>query len=58
MTINDIENELYKNPELQNLRIKCFLYNALNIEEEEKIKENDCIIVIVDDKKEEIMFEQ
>ena len=57
MTINDIKNELYKRPELQNLRIKCFLYNASNLEKKEKIgkykvKENDFILVIVDDKEE------
>ena len=57
MTINDIENELYKKPELQNLRIKCFLFNATIFEKEEKIekykvKENDLILVMVDDKEE------
>ena len=55
MTINDIKNELYKKPELQNLKIKCLLYQATNLENEEKIgkykvKENDFIVVIVDDK--------
>ena len=62
MTINDIKNELYKKLELQNLRIKFFLYNALNLEKKEKIgkykvKENDVILVMVDDK-EEIMSTQ
>ena len=55
MTINDIKNELYKKPELQNLKIKCLLYQATNLENKEKIgkykvKENDFIVVIVDDK--------
>ena len=55
MTINDIKNELYKKPELQNLKIKCLLHQATNLENEEKIgkykvKENDFIVVIVDDK--------
>ena len=57
MTINDIKNELYKKPELQNLRIKCFLFNATILEKEDKIekykvKENDLILVMVDDKEE------
>ena len=62
MTINNIKNELYKKPELQNLRIKCFLYNASNLEKKEKIgkykvKENDVILVMVDNKDEIISIQ-
>ena len=56
MTIGDIKNELYKKIELQNLMIKAFLYGGELIKEESKIEEvnlknNDIVLVIVEQKK-------
>ena len=53
MTVNDIKVELYKKKELQNLIIKCLLFNANALNDNEiigkyGIKENENIIVIVE----------
>ena len=57
MTMKNIRNELYKRQELQNLKIKCFLYGAQILQMNEKvgkykIKKNEKVVVMVDDKME------
>ena len=54
MTFKDIKTELYKRQEFQNLNIKLFLYGGRNLQVNEKIgkykiKENDKVLVVVDD---------
>ena len=58
MTIGDVKNELYKRIELQNLRIKTFVFGAEQIKDHKRIIElnininnNDFILVVVEQKK-------
>ena len=55
--MKNIRNKLYKRQELQNLKIKCFLYGAQILQMNEKvgkykIKKNEKVVVMVDDKME------
>ena len=55
MLISEIKDELYKKKELHNLYIKCLLFNGINLANNDtvgfhKIKENSAIIVVVENK--------
>ena len=55
MTIGEIKTELYKKKELQNLVIKCFLYQATKLKENKtleqyKIEKDDRIVIYVEQK--------
>ena len=60
MTMEDVKNELYKKVELQNLKIKVFLYKGDLLPDKTKIndieiKNTDIILVIVEQKKQDMV---
>ena len=59
MTFGYIKTELYKRIELQNLKINTFLFGGDRLKEqtklcEAKIKNNDVVVVVVEQKKHEM----
>ena len=62
MTISEIKYELYKKQELKSLNIRTFLFNAVELKDNEKvekykIKTNQIVLAIVDNKAEILSFQ-